>query len=220
MSSTLAARSGTPSTLRALRFTWLRLQSRADTASLAEPLEAARLRLRAAADAEAELEERSAAFTAEIAYLDSLEDAEVSSLARELRVLIGGNLKDPRWTKLFSTAPSELVKPVGGPVVSLHIHHILRTMAIDGDYASLGARRDALDAAREAVEAAETARSSLGGPLMAAQLERRQALEAAHRVYNRVKPQLQLLFDSPALIRSFFPPAAAAAAEEGETDKA
>ena len=220
MSLTLHSRIGTPGTLRALRFTWLRLQSRADTASLAAPLESARLRLRAAAEAEAELEERSAALTAEIAYLDGLEDAEVSSLARELRVLVGGNLKDPRWTRLFSTAPSELVKPVGGPVQSLHIHHILRTMAVDGDYASLSARRDTLDAAREAVEATETARSSLGGPLMAAQLERRQALDAAHRVYNRVKPQLQLLFDSAALIRSFFPPSPTSSAEEAEGDKA
>ncbi len=119
--------------------------------------EAARLRLRAAA--EAELEERSAALTAEIAYLDGLEDAEVSSLARELRVLVGGNLKDPRWTSLFSTAPTELV-------------------------------------------------------------ERRKALEAAHRAYNRVMPQLKLLFDSAALLRSIFPPSPTGAAEEAEGDKA
>ncbi len=72
---------------------------------------------------------------------------------------IGGNLKGPRWTSLFSTAPPERV-------------------------------------------------------------ERRQALDAAHRVYNRVKPQLQLLFDSAALLRSFFPPSPTGAAEEAEGDKA
>ena len=220
MSSTLSARTGTPTTLRALRFTWIRLQSRADTASLAAPLEAARQRLRAAVDAEAELEEQSAALTAEITYLDSVEDDEVSALAREVRVLVGGNLKDPRWGKLFTQTPTEITRPVGGPVQSRHVHHILRTLAVDSDYSSLSTRRDALDAAREAVEVVEAARDALAGPLMAAQQERRQANDVAHRAYNRIKPQLQLLFDSPAFVRSFFPAAAPSAPAEAEEPKA
>jgi len=72
---------------------------------------------------------------------------------------ISGNLKDPRWTRLFTTAPPELV-------------------------------------------------------------ERRQAIEAAQRVYNRAKPQLPLLVDSAALLSSFFPPSPTGAAEEAEGDKA
>jgi hypothetical protein len=202
---TLNANVGASTTLRALRFVCIRLASRPDTLGLVPPVEAARARLRAALEAAAELGEQSAAATAEIVYRDSVEDDAVASLAREVRVLLGGDNKDERWSRLFSQNPSELTRPVAGPQQALHVSHILMMLRTDSAYTSLTGSLLSLEAARAGVEAAERARDALTPALYAAENERRTALDAAKRTYNRLKPQVQLLMDNPAQVRSFFP---------------
>ena len=209
---TLPPTTGAPTTLRALRFVSIRLSARPDTADLVPAVEAARARLQAAAEAAAELEERSAAATAEVVYQGSLEDAAVAALGREARVLVEGRRTDPRWTALFPQAPSQLVR-LPGADLARELGRVVALLRSDPALAALAHHAEALQVARAAVEAAQAERAALALPALAAQVERRQALEEAHRVFNRLRPQLQLRALRPAQVRSFFPRAAPVAEE-------
>lgn len=207
MSMHLRASARPPTVLRALRVTAIRLSGRPETAALAEETQALRARLSAAVDAHDALLDASAAATAEIRYRDEVEDDAIRAVARDLRVLVAGDLGDPRWGRLFRVAPSAAIAPSAGPEQAAVAAYVIEKLRSDPDYAPLQHHLPVLVDARAGVAAAEAARDALRQGLYAAAVARDEALAVAIRHYGRLRPRLELLFDSAAVVRSFFPDA-------------
>jgi hypothetical protein len=216
MSTRLRARAGAPTVLRALRFTAIRLAGRPETQALAAEVQALRAGLQAAVEATEALQDATSAATAEINYRDEVEDDAVRALARDLRSLVAGDLRDGRWTRIFRDAPTTLIRPTAGAEQATAATHILRTLRDDPDYDAVRHHLPALEGARAGVEAAEAARDELRQQLYASLAAREEALEDAIRRYNRLRARVEVLFESAALVRSFFPEPREGGAAEAE----
>lgn len=205
MSTTLRASAGAPSVLRALRITAIRLSGRPETQGLAAEVQALREQLAAAIEAAEALQDASAAATAEINYRDEVEDDAIRALARDLRSVVAGDLTDGRWTRMFRQAPTQIVRPVAGPDQAAAAEHHIEKLKSDADYEPLQHHLPGLQAARAGVEAAEAARVALRKQLYTALADREEAVERAIRQYNRLRARLEVIYESKALVRSFFP---------------
>ena len=190
--------------LRQLRFTTRRLQARPDTADLAPPLRDATDTLARALAAADTAEEDAAQLTADLAFADSVEDDAFARVARAARLLVEGNLDDRRWRTLFAAAPSALTDPAGGPAQATAVARVLNAIAEDPALASLAPVAGPLAAAREEVAAIEARRAAQQPARASARLAVELAASDAQRALRRVRPLLQLRFESRAQVASFF----------------
>jgi len=208
---------------RALRFLSIRLRSRPDTATIEPAVSAARSALTTTNEAWKQAVEERVAASAEVAYLDSLLDAAVADLAREVVVLVRSDRADPRYRKLFATPPSSAMRPVANETQDLFVQNLIQRLGEDADLASLRPHADKLTQRRDALKGALARRSSLYLPETKTAADRNQALDAARRLYNQMPAQLTLAIGNDrALIDSFFAPlgreARAPAASQDEAE--
>ncbi|MCB9547067.1 MAG: hypothetical protein H6706_14610 [Myxococcales bacterium] len=145
------------------------------------------------------------ATTGEVGFLDEELDAAYMDLARAVMVQVGGRRDDAVYRGLFAEAPSATVKPVASEGQARAVRRVIATLRGGGVYAALAGHADALDARLTALDAAVARRDALLTAEAAAGHERALALEEARRVFNRVRPQLELLLEGRSgLIGSFF----------------
>jgi hypothetical protein len=201
----LRSNHGVPVVLSALRFLFIRLKSRPQTAGLAADVDAARALLWDKDDAYAEAREQRIAASAEIAYLDTLVDEAVMNASRELLVLTGGDAQDPRYLKPFPTAPSAALKPVGGASQDRFVKGVITRFKEDPDLAPLAGHGTKIEAAQGDLDKGLAQRNDFYVKEAMALADRRIALDDARRLYNLTYPRLQLIFpNKPALVESFF----------------
>lgn len=196
---------GPPLTLRALRFLGIRLKSRPLSQPMIKDVAGARAVLREKLEAWEELVEERLAASAEIVYRDRAVDGTVMALARDVNVMVNGKTGDPRYLKLFPTAPSQALKPVGGETQGRFVLGVLKRIKDDADYKSVAKHAKPIREALDALDGAEAQRSELMVSEAAARSELVAATIAAQRVYNETWHKLSLLFtDDDALVESFF----------------
>lgn len=189
----------------ALRHLSIRLRAAPDTASLAAPVDAARSAVAAAQDAWRQAVEERVALTAEIAWLDAELDATVAALAREALVVVNGNRRDARYLRLFPSSPSTATKGVADDGQLLFVRAVLDVLGTDPDWSSLAGHGERISAALTRVTDALARREAARLPELRAGSDRRAAMDAARRMYNRMYPQLTLLLpDQEARVESFF----------------
>ena len=202
---TLTDRHRLPATARALRFLSIRLRTREEAAPLLAAVNDLRTRLQDADEAWQQAREERVAASAELAYCDSLLDAAVLDLSRELNVLTKGRKDDPRRKRLFPMAPSVAVRDVASQAQDILVQTIITTLRSDAAFQTLIGYADRLEPLLKAVEEARDIRQKLYVPEGQAFGVRQQTLDESHRVYNLMHHRLTLLYtDDPALVESFF----------------
>lgn len=201
----LGERHRSPLVNRALRFLAIRLSSRPETSAFGE--ETTRVRESLAKKREAyiaALDERLAA-TAEITYLDAcLDRAVLVSLRRDALVLASD--RPSLEKKLFAkTSPRNAMRPVGGEAQEHYVAGIIHRLETSPELAPLSHYAPALQKRLTDLNTALLKRKELKSKEREALSTLEEELEHAVRYYNRMYPQLQLLFpnDLP-LVESFF----------------
>ena len=190
--------------LQALRYLTVALRKHPDTADLAPEISAARDTLVSAVDAaDLALTERKVA-TGQVQYADAQLDAAVMSLSRALLDQVEGKRDDPRFTRLFPTAPTDAMKPVASEKQATFVRVLLDTLREDDTYASHTDRADRIEAASAALTAAQAERTERQVAVDKANRAQRGTQTEAQAVYNKMHPRLQLTFDNQALVESFF----------------
>lgn len=201
----LAERHHAPVVNRALRFLAIRLCSRPETNAFGE--ETTRVREALAKKREtylAALDERLAA-TAEVTYLDAcLDRAVLVSLRRDALVLAAD--RPSLEKKLFAgMSPRSAMRPVGGAAQEHYVEGIIQRLETDAEFAPLSHCAPALKKRLSDLASATSKRKALKAKEREVLGELEEETENAIRYYNRMYPQLKLLFPNDlALVESFF----------------
>lgn len=204
----IAPDAGPLTVLSRLRVLNNRLVARTDTRPLSVEVTAARRALQSKHDDWQELYDARISASGAVVFADDEEDTAVSRLARRVGVLVDGKRDDPRYMRLFATAPSKATEGVGDEEQARFVQHIIDTVTTDEDYLTLRDLLPELTAARQGVIVAQQGRQ--------AALQREEALwnevqiaeKAARDIYRDTHPKLELLFPGRSrLIESFYPSA-------------
>jgi len=202
-------------TLTALRFVAIRLRSRPATVALAKEVVAPRAAVRSAVDVYEEAREERMAATAEVQYCDVVVDRCVMDLSRDVAATVGGKHDNPRFRKLFPTAPSAALRPVGGEAQGRFVLGVLQGLKDDASYKPFAARAKAIREALTALDAAEDRRRDAFVAEARARAEVVAVVATAQRTYNALYHQVALKFpDDDALVESFFFTASVAVADD------
>lgn len=206
-----------PTVKRAVRFCALRLGSRPELGECAAVMTRCRADLRSREETWEDAVDARVASTAEVTWCDQRLDQAVSSLARDVNVLVEGRTDDPRYRRLFLVAPSDGMRPVGGDAQGRFVRNLLDTLESDDAFvnerkhaAMVRARQGALDTAvarRDALQLAE----------QRARRELDIAAEQARATYNQMTHRVALVYpDDATLVDSFFWSASVAGATKEE----
>jgi hypothetical protein len=187
----------------ALRFVFIRLSSQPSLASIRTEVEAEWVALRGASEVyEAARTERVVA-TAELTYRGALIGEAVIALAREISILVGYNHADERYTQLFPIAPN-LIGRLSAKEREAAVLGIIDDLKTKGIFAPVAGHAVLLEQVLSAYEAAAKQRAALYGKELSARATLTRVREKARRFYNRLFLRLSLLFESKALVESFF----------------
>lgn len=200
----LGKRHGEPTVARALRYACIRFASRPESAPFAAEGQKHRRQVSGALDTWEEARETRVAASAELAYADVCVDRLTMSLSRDVIAMVDGDRTDPRFYKLFPTAPSDGTEPVAGDEQHGFVWNVIKRLRSEPEYASVKEHAAPLRTAQDRLEELETARKELYATEGRARVDLELALDDAKRWYNRMHPRLLLLFDDEALVESFF----------------
>jgi hypothetical protein len=201
----LGERHRSPIVNRALRFLTIRLRSRPETQAFAE--EAAQVRAQLCKKREAYIEalDERLALSAEIAYLDAcLDKAVLVGLRRDLTVLTSDRPAIEK--KLFAgVSPKSGMRPIGGEAQEHYVTGIIARLEADADFAPIASHAAKLRKRLHDLNDALAKRRELRIKERLALGDLEEETEHASLYYNRMHPQLKLLFpnDLP-LVESFF----------------
>ena len=210
-----------PTVKRAVRYCALRLTSRPELAVGAAATATCRASLRRCEDAYNDALDAKVAATAEVTYRDGRLDRAVAALARDVNALVAGRTDDARYQRIFLMAPSEGMRPRGGPEQGRFVRNVLETLERDDAFADLRKHAVPIAACQRDLDEAVTRRASL-------ELAEKQAGRAldiatneARDVYNPMAHRVALVYPKDAaLVDSFFWSAAQDRAARAETPDA
>lgn len=202
----LSVNDGPQVVLSRVRVLAIRLSARPDTRSLASAIILVRDGLKRALDAYEERKDERMAATGAVGFADTEEDELIASLARRMRVIVEGNLQDPRYLATFSMAPSEATSGVASDDQARFVGQVITTLESLPELAELAdlvpdlkAARAAVVAAQEAHAAAEIREGVAWNALQAAEASARAAFADA-------EPRLMLIFPGQRRkVDSFYP---------------
>jgi len=127
------------------------------------------------------------------------------NLSRSLHARVGGNREHTLWRGLYSEAPSDTVAGVATDHQVRHVERVIQTIRDQAAYEDFRPQAEALAVQHaDMLESQERYKAALARD-EAASHQRSLAAVEARRAYNRVKPELELLFeDEPRLIKAFW----------------
>jgi hypothetical protein len=194
-------------TNRGLRYTICRARSRPEASLIVQDLSSHRALLRSSWDTYEDAHEERIAATAEIEYRDGLVNACVMTVARHVHAVVDGNTRDPRYVKIFSEAPSDALKPVGGTTKAEFIRGVVHVLETDEAFEALRPHAAIIERAQAEFDESVRRRSECqvieNTAWSAFQIE----LDAARDAYNRSQHHFALLFPKDkALVESFYRP--------------
>jgi len=196
---------GLPTVKPAFRFAMIRLASHPDTAPLVGQLAPVRESLAKAEEAHDQAYETWLGATAVVRYLDNKLGLLVSKLARDAYNLVDGNRKDPRYRKLFTTAPSEGMAGIATDPQERYVRTLIDTVEKHADLEALRGHIPAIQTALAELKSQVAQRDELRLQEGIALRDLRVCVDAAKRAYNLLYPRLQLTFpDDPGLVETFF----------------
>ena len=186
----------------ALAVVLLRLDSRPETRHLLPPVKAANDEMQAAHTAWRVAVILAMAATLDVNYRDELVDAAYMAISRALLAMVGGNRQALLWRQVYSEAPSKTVAPMATPEQSRAVERVIETITADDAYQGLRHLVPALVEAQADLKTALVAREAADAKVHSAAHKRELAVGAARQAYNRLFPELDLLFpNEPARVR-------------------
>jgi hypothetical protein len=201
----LGERHRSPIVNRALRFLTIRLRNRPETRAFADEAASVRAELCKKREAYIEALDERLALSAEITYLDAcLDRAVLVNLRRDVAVL--GEDRPALEKKLFAgVSPRTGMRPVGGEAQDHYVTGIISRLEGDSDFVPIASHATKLRKRLADLNAALENRRELRIKERLALGDLEEETENATRYYNRMFPQLKLLFpnDLP-LVESFF----------------
>jgi hypothetical protein len=144
------------------------------------------------------------AATAVIWHQDSVVDAAVAALAREVIVITSGNTADPFYKSLFPIAPSKATQPVASDAQNRFVKALVDRIETDDRYQNLRTAAAIIKEAQAELDRLLVEREALRAPELRCEVDLKAALDSARRAYNKLYPKLSLLYDSKAFIETFF----------------
>lgn len=201
----LLAHDRSETTLEHARFLHIRLGSHPELAPLATDLKAEIQHAKELIEQWQDARTTRVAATAELGYFDGLVDSIMGELARSIRIPTAGRTDHPLWTKLFSTPPSEAMRPITDPAQRRYVMTVVTTLRTDTAYAEFTSFADRLEAAQAKLDEALATREELYVPESRARAAMDTAIEQLKRSYNLTHARLTLQYpDDEALVESFF----------------
>lgn len=223
----LGERHRSPLVNRALRFLTIRLRSRPETLAFADEAANVRVELCKKREAYVEALDERLALSAEIAYLDAcLDRAVLVGLRRDLTAVAAD--RPAMEKRLFAgVSPRSGMRPIAGEAQEHYVAGIIARLESDPDLAPLASHAAKLRKRLEDLNAALAKRRELRIKERLALGDLEEETERSSLYYNRMHPQLKLLFpnDLP-LVESFFfdlrapntPPSAPTEPDAGDDD--
>jgi hypothetical protein len=200
----LGERHRSPIVNRALRFLTIRLRSRPETLAFADEAADVRSALCKKREAYIEALDERLALSAEIAYLDAcLDRAVLVGLRRDLTSFAD---RPGMEKKLFAgVSPRSGMRPIGGEAQEHYVAGIIARLESDPDLTPIASHATRLRKRLEDLNEALAKRRELRIKERLALGDLEEETEHASLYYNRMHPQLKLLFpnDLP-LVESFF----------------
>lgn len=194
-----------PTILTRLDVLILRLGAYPKTRELVPPLRAVRGSLVAADGVWNEAVVERLAASLELAFLDGEVDLAWMDLSRDVHARVRGDRKAALWIGLYTEAPSETVDGTMTDHQTRNVERVIQIINDQDAYKDFRPQAQRLAAAQaEAVEGEKRYRAALAKEAAAAH-QRDLVAHEARRVHNRVKPELELLFeDAPRMVRRFW----------------
>jgi hypothetical protein len=198
-----------PTVEAVLRFLLIRLRSRPMCAALADEAKLVRADVRTKRDAWEDSVDEVRAATADVEYKDiRIDDAVKVKLKADVAQLVTTLPKpqrEPTAAKVFGgKAPSDGMKPVGGPAQEHYVDGILAQLG-QPEFASLAPVMAEITALRADLAASEANRKQRRIAEQLARTAVEDACDAARRFYNQMHARLELLFpDDPDFVESCF----------------
>jgi len=194
-----------PTVKRAVRHCALRLTSRPTLGECASIMGACRATLVRCEDAYDDALDRRVAATAEVGYCDAVLGKAVAALARDINALVDGKTDDARYQRVFLSAPSEAMRPVGGAEQDRFVKNILETLETDAAYEDVRKHGGAIAARQRDLEDAIARRDALTLAERQAGRELDIATAEARDTYNQMAHRVALVYPKDAaLVDSFF----------------
>jgi hypothetical protein len=222
----LGERHRSPIVNRALRFLTIRLRTRPETSAFAEEAASVRSELCKKREAYIEALDERLALSAEITYLDTcLDRAVLVHLRRDLAVLASS--RPVLEKRLFAgVSPKTGMRPIGGESQEHYVTGIIGRLEADSEFGPIASHATKLRKRLADLNATLEKRRELRIKERLAFGDLEEETEHASRYYNRMYPQLKLLFpnDLP-LVESFFfdlrsPTGASPEVDEEDEDRA
>ena len=196
---------GLPTVKAALRFLKIRLQSHPESAALAAEIDPVRDPVLDAEESHEQAYEAWLSACAVVRYFDDKLGTLIKRVSRDAFNLVDGNRKDPRYQKLFSTAPSKGMRGIATDPQERYVRTILDTIEKHDDLESLRTHVPGIVAALDELKTSAAQRDELRLQEGIALRDLRIRLDTAKRAYNLLYHRLQLTFpDDPALVETFF----------------
>lgn len=194
-----------PTILTRLDVLILRLGAHPTARELVPPLRAVRGSLVAADGVWNEAVVERLAASLELAFLDGEVDLAWMDLSRDVHARVRGDRKAALWIGLYNEAPSETVDGTMTDHQTRNVERVIQIINDQDAYQDFRPQAQRLAAAQvEAVVGQKRYRDALAKEHAAAH-QRDLAAHEARRVHNRVKPELELLFeDAPRMVRRFW----------------
>jgi len=171
---------------------------------LGQEIDSERIALEKVKEAHTQIREERVAATAVIWHQDSVVDAAVAALAREVTVITGGKPDDPFYKSLFPVAPSVASQSMAGDYQTRFVKALVDRIETDDRYQSLRTRAQTIKEAQAELDSLLAQRESLRAPELRAEIDLKTSLDSARRAYNKLYPKLCLIFESKAFIETFF----------------
>ena len=194
-----------PTVKQAVRYCALRLTSRPELAESAATMATCRATLRRSEDAYDDALDAKVAATAEVNYRDGRLDRAVAALGRDVNALVDGRTDDPRYQRIILMAPSEGMRPRGGPDQDRFVRNLLETLETDDDFADLRKHAPLIGACQHDLDEAVARRATLELAEKRTGRELAIATAAARDTYNETAHRVALVYPKDAaLVDSFF----------------
>jgi hypothetical protein len=146
------------------------------------------------------------ASTARIVYFDGQLREPWMKLAAHVNMETNSNRESLVYKTLYpNKAPSELIKPVGGPEQAHEVKRVVGLLRTDPAVAVFAQHADPIEEALQTLTTEEARRGDLALKESAAELVLARVLARAREIYNALDRKLMEIFkDNKKLVRSFF----------------
>lgn len=194
-----------PTILTRMGVVLLRLGAHPKTQGLVPPVAAAKAALEAADGEWGAAVVAALAASLELDYLDDEVDVAWMDLSRDVKARVSGNRDHATWRGLYGEAPSDTIIGRATDHQTMNVERVIATIEADDTYRDFRPQAQRLAAAQADMQQGQQRYKAAVAKETAAAHKRILAAHDARRAHNRIKAELELLFeDQPRRVKAFW----------------